>query len=303
MMGSTTIIDGFNTPRVDTSDLRYQRDPAFKPDKAALWDAPESHDGWVHSHNAVRFEIGEMKRVLEALEHTTLATWQVESVQAWWSGHETHIHEHHSNEDDIFNPMLRERIVYPEKLEADHVQLVAAMDAIAAHVRELKPGSTLTGLRPLWAHYEAIMLPHLHEEEQVGLPLARAYFTPAEIDKATQQILKRSDPVSLGSFVHVLGHKADTKQFMRENGIPGFVWHIPGSGFKALRTLYRKRMQSHIDSLLAGEQVTSVTKKQFKENAAKAAKAYVNVESVSAQSALSPCKRVNVMSAAHPRSL
>merc|ERR1711998_355651 len=227
---------------------------------------------------------------------------QVESVQAWWAGHAKHIHEHHSNEDDIFNPVLRERIVYPDKLEADHVQLVAAMDAIAANVRELKPGSQLIGLRSLWAHYEAIMLPHLHEEEQVGLPLARAYFTPQEIDKATQQILKRSNPVSLGSFVHVLGHKADTKQFMRENGIPGFVWHLPGKGFKALRTLYRKRMQSHIDSLLAGQQVTSVTKKQLKENAAKAVKAHADVDSVSTQSALSPCKRVNVMSAAHPRS-
>ena len=174
------------------------------------------------------------------------------------------------------------------------------MDAIGAHVGTLRSGGSLTALRELWLRYESLMLPHLFEEEQVGLPLARAYFTPAEIDKVTSQFVAKGDPVALGSFVHVMGHKKDAQVFMRENSIPGFVWHIPVKGFKALRTLYRVKMQSHIDSLLAGEQVSSVSKKQLKENAVKAVKVHSNVESVSTQSALSPCKRINVMSAAYP---
>jgi len=300
----TTILDGHNTPRVDVSNLSFQANPAFKPDKAHLWQSPESHDGWIHAHNAVRFEIGEMKRVVEALTIApiTLKRWHVDAVQAWWTGHEKHVHEHHTNEDDLFNPTIRTRVVYPEKLEADHVELVAAMNAIAEHVRALQPGDTLESLRALWMDYESVMLPHLHEEEQVGLPLVRAYFTPAEIDKVVATILKRSDPVSLGAFVHVMGHKKEVKLFMKENGIPGFVWHIPGSGFKALRTLYRVRMQSHIDSLLAGEVVESRTKHAAKENAAKAAKVLSTNADVIEQGALSPCKRVNVMSAAHLRS-
>jgi len=289
-----TIIDGFRTPAVDVTDLRYQADPNFAPDKTHLWKAPASHDGWVHAHNAVRFEIGEMKRVVEALGTSVLAEWQVSAVKTWWAGHAAHVHEHHSNEDDIFNPVLRTRIVYPAKLEADHVDLVAAMDAIAAHVATLAPGATLAGLRTLWLHYESIMLPHLFEEEQIGLPLARAYFTPAEIDKVTQIFLKKGDPVSLGSFVHVMGHKADAQRFMSENGIPAFVWHLPGKGFKSLRTLYRNKMQTHIDSLLAGEPVSARTKKALKENAAKAAKSHD--ESVAAQCVLSPSKRANVRS-------
>merc|ERR1719440_183274 len=192
------------------------------------------------------------------------------------------------------NPVLRKRIFYPEKLEADHVDLVAAMDAIAECVRSLKTGDTLEGLGALWARYETIMLPHLFEEEQVGLPLARAYFTPSEIEKVTSEFLKKGDPVSLGSFVHVMGHKKDAQAFMRENGIPPFVWHVPGKGFKALRTLYREKMQSHIDSLLAGEPVSARTKRHSKENAAKTAKAHSS--SVAEQSLLSPSKRVNVMS-------
>merc|ERR1712100_417314 len=128
-------------------------------------------------------------------------------------------------------------------------------DAIEKHVAALAPGATLAGLRPLWLHYEATMLPHLFEEEQVGLPLARAYFTPAEVEKMTAQFVK--SPLSIGAFVHVIGHKKDVQTFMRENGIPAIVWHLPGKGFKALRKLYRSKMQVHIDSLLAGEQVSA----------------------------------------------
>jgi len=287
-------IDGFQTPRVDTTATAFQADPAFQPDKTHLWKTPTEHDGWVHAHNAVRFEIGELRRVLEALGAQLLAGWQVQAVQAWWHGHETHVHEHHSNEDDIMNPYLRTRIRLPEKLEADHTQLIAAMEAIGAHMAGLAPGGSLAGLRPLWEHYEALMLPHLFEEEQVALPLARAYFTPAEIGKVTSEFLKKGDPVSLGSFVHVLGHKKDCKVFMREHGIPGFVWHVPGKGFKALRTLYRTKMQVHIDSLLAGEPVTARTKAELKENAAKATKAFD--ERIGAQCILSPSKRANVLS-------
>merc|ERR1711988_666432 len=106
--------------------------------------------------------------------------------------------------------------------------------------------------------------------ETVGLPLVRAFFAPAEVGKIVEQFMKNGDPVSMGCVAHVMGSKAATMTFMKHNGIPSFVWHIPGKGFKALRTLYRKKMQSHIDSLLAGEPVSARTKKHAKENATKA---------------------------------
>merc|ERR1719198_2224148 len=81
------IIDGFRTPTVDVSDLQYQADARFMPDKGRLWKTPASHDGWVHAHNAIRFEIGELKRVLEALGTAVLAEWQVHAVKTWWAGH------------------------------------------------------------------------------------------------------------------------------------------------------------------------------------------------------------------------
>lgn len=290
---AVTLLDGFRTPAVDVNDLAYQADPAFLPDKTDLWTAPAAHDGWVHAHNSIRYELGELSRVLKALGTARLQEWQVAAVRAWWAGHTKHVHEHHTNEDDIMNPFLRTRIAYPDKLEADHVDLVAAMDAIAAEVDGLAPGDTLEALRALWLHYESLMLPHLYEEEQVGLPLCRAYFTPAEVEKVTAVFLKKGDPVSLGAFVHVMGHKHHAQTFMRENGIPPFVWHLPGKGFKALRMLYRTKMQVHIDSLMAGEPVKARTKHDAKENAAKAAK--VHGDAIAEQCILSPSKRTNVM--------
>merc|ERR1712224_1163157 len=94
-------------------------------------------------------------------QRTTLADWQGSAIKAWWGNHATHIHEHHSNEDDFMNPVLKTRIAYPDKLEADHVELVQNMDAIAAQVSALAPGDTLDALTTLWLRYESLMLPHL----------------------------------------------------------------------------------------------------------------------------------------------
>lgn len=256
----TTLICGLATPKVDVTDLQYQADPQFAPDKEELWTHPPEKDGWVLAHNAIRFELASLRKALAKLGDAELRAWQVQCLKSWWDGHQTHVHEHHKNEDDIFNPFLRARVAYPDKLEADHVDLVQLMSEIDGSVAALTTGSTVTALRVLWDRYEAMMLPHLHEEEMIGLPLARAYFTPAEVAACTNQFVKNGDPRSLGAFVHCMGSKKAALAFMKANGIPSFVWHIPGAGFKSLRTVYRKKMVSHIDSLLAGKVVSSLHK-------------------------------------------
>ena len=52
------------------------------------------------------------------------------------------------------------------------------------------------------------MLPHLREEEDVALPLCRAYFTPQEVAAKLREIMKRASPIELGSFWHTCGSKA-----------------------------------------------------------------------------------------------
>jgi len=252
---ATIQLTGMTTPTVDTQDLSFQADPAHQPDKESTWVFPPEEDGWVKAHNAIRQEISLFGRALEEVGNAPLVDWQVRSIQAYWAGHEVHIHGHHSNEDEIFNPFLRTRIAYPDKLEADHVTLVELMGRLRSLVSGLTVGSSAVTLRNTWAEYEATMLPHLHEEEQVGIPLMRAYFTHKEVGALVEKILKGADPIELGAFFHFLGGKREVQAFMKQEGIPSFVWYLK---FKGLRTHYRKAMISHADSLIAGRPVVSV---------------------------------------------
>ena len=68
--------------------------------------------------------------------------WEIRTMNKWWASHSAHIHSHHSNEDDLFNPYLRTRFDYPEKLEADHTELLRHMEMIEEAMNEL---STETG--------------------------------------------------------------------------------------------------------------------------------------------------------------
>lgn len=275
---------------IDVSDPAYMADPAFPADKLSHWEnIPVADDGWVRAHNAIRHEISEFKKAIASVGEQTLEQWQVDAVKTYIKGHLVHVHEHHQNEDKVFNPFLRTRINYPEKLETDHIGLVELMNAIEAEAKILAVGSTLAPIAHLWAQYETEMLPHLREEEEVGLPLARAFFTPAEIGAVVESFMKDGDPVSMGAFVHVNGSKKCNMEFMAQNGIPFFVWYIPGKGFKALRTLYRKHMQSHVDSLIAGRPVVTLHKAKGK------APVVVADENTVAQQPTSPSKSVNAV--------
>ena len=107
-----------------------------KPDKLYTWKyAPES-DGWFRIHNALRGEMFKFKAVLEKLASTPLEPWQVSALQTYWQGHSALVHDHHDHEDKLFTPMIKTRCEYPEKLEADHDELVALMEEITGIVDE-----------------------------------------------------------------------------------------------------------------------------------------------------------------------
>jgi hypothetical protein len=90
------------------------------------------------------------------------------------------------------------------------------------------------------------MLPHFIEEEKVGLPLMRAYFSPAETQRLVQAIIKRLSPVETGSIfywlashdplsaetgsINIASIKAAMAEFLIREGAPPFVipieWHL-----------------------------------------------------------------------------
>lgn len=232
---------------VDTQDLKWQADAKFSPDKEAAWKHPKEKDGWTHAHNAIRGEISRFRDALASLaERRQLRQWEVDCLRTAWGEHQVHIHAHHSNEDEMMVPFLHERIREPEKDSDDHAALLRTLAELDEHIAGLRAGSwePVAALHEAWVAYEAMMLPHLREEELTQLPLMRAYFSPEEISPIVQKIIARGPPAEMGSFICTMGEEAFF-DFMKQEGIPGFVWYLD---FKAKRNSFRSLF---IDNLTA----------------------------------------------------
>ena len=216
--------------KVDTADLKYAKDPAaFPPDKAALWKHPLETDGWYLEHCNIRSECTKMAEVLGgALAGRKLEEWEIASLRAWFANHNEHIEGHHHHEDDLFTPFMQTRIKLPEKLTTDHVALVSLLKAVMAIVEG--PLVTTAALATAFAKYSKLLFAHLKEEEEIALPLLRAYFTPEEVAPKTQEILSQLPPHMLGGFFYHLdgqgGSKKAINQFMAQEGIPFFVYYV-----------------------------------------------------------------------------
>ena len=248
---------GLNTPLVDAKDTSFQADQKFFPDKEETWGYPAEKDGWMLAHNSIRAEVLKFEAVLTHISGRTLKDWEKEGMKVWWKAHEEHVHGHHKNEDDIMNPFLRTRIKYPEKLEADHEGIIEIMEKLKAAFEDF---SDVSNIQPLWSEYKEILMPHLKEEEQVALPLMRAYFEQKEVSPIVEKIIKSMPKLELGSFFHHIGSKHNNQVFMKQEGIPFFVWHID---FKKSRALYRKEIDSVIESLLRGTKVVCTHKAEL----------------------------------------
>jgi hypothetical protein len=237
---------------VDTQDLKWQADVKFAPDKESAWKHPMHKDGWMHAHNALRAEIARFRDALAQLAaRAQLRRWEVDCLQEAWREHRAHVHSHHSNEDDMMAPFLNTRIRSPDKLHDDHEALLITLEQLDQRIEGLSlergPGS-LDALHSEWVAYEAAMKPHLEEEEVTQLPLMRAYFTPEEITPIVQKIIARGPPAEMGSFICTMGEEAFF-EFMRQEGIPGFVWYLE---FRGKRDAFQRLFIDNLDAVAEG---------------------------------------------------
>ena len=195
-----------------------------------------------HVSFAIR-KFGMMVKFVACLKavNAPLQAWQVASLQTYWAGHESLVHSHHAHEDELFTPMLKERIVFPEKLEADHDAVLELMADVGAAVKALKEGGDVSDALAKFETYKATMEPHLVEEQNILVPLMRAYYPHGEVNKKVAEIMQKLDPVHAGAFVHSFAGKNDFMSFMSQEKIPFFVWYI---AFKSHRAVYRKEMES-----------------------------------------------------------
>ena len=218
---------------------------------------------WYIAHDSIRNELDEFMSALEATikRNEVPKEWEKASIRRWWKSHYDHIHSHHMNEDIKLNPFLRERIVYPEKLESDHVVLVDHMKMIDKLVDALSvTGTPLGELSSAWDDYMNMMKPHLLEEEYYGIPLMRAYFKQTEIGKVVQEIVgsKTAPREEMGAFIYFLGERKFRDEFMKQEGIPFFVWWLE---FKSKFEYYKIEVMPQLEALKTGVPPSSPSRK------------------------------------------
>lgn len=211
----------------------------------------------MHAHDALRYEMGLLKEALESAKKRSSSSkkFEVDCLKSAWECHAKHIHSHHSNEDELFVPFLRERIVYPEKPVTDHIGIDEKHKKISNMVMEFKEGSSFEDLYTEIVEYENLVLPHLKFEEDLCLPLMRAYFTPEEIGPMVQKIVAAGPKEEMGSFICCMGEETFRKEFMVQEGIPDFVWE---ADFEKRKAAFVENFSTPVETLKGEGEVKSV---------------------------------------------
>lgn len=124
------------------------------------------------------------------------------------------------------------------------------LDSIDKNFHDIKPGSTVDAALSEWTQYQKYMLPHLQEEEEIGLPLFRAYFTPKEATAIVMEILKHSPKLELGAIIYFCGVKNFRQDFMVQENIPFFVWYID---FQFKYNLFKDTFVKNLEAVKGGE--------------------------------------------------
>ena len=193
----------------------------FLPDKEALWKYPAISDGWFRIHNTIRAEMGKFHAMLVRVsQETVMQDWQIDALKTYWKGHFALVHSHHWHEENLFNPMLKERVELPAKLEKDHEQILKLMNGVDDEVAKISSGagSTLQPVLKAFDKYAPDMKNHLTEEENICVPLMRAYFEPKPVGEKVEKIMKKMPKIEMGSFVHHQGSQAEFQKFMAQEG-------------------------------------------------------------------------------------
>jgi hypothetical protein len=128
-------------------------------------------------------------------------------------------------------------------VEEEHKLIVTKLDKIEQLIQELEEGGTVDTLLTAWIDYEDQKKPQLLYEEEHGVPLMRAYFTPEEIVKPA------ADKLGLGAVFYWNGEDFIRNEFMPQNGIPFYVWYVD---FQFKRNAYQEEFIKNVDAVKEG---------------------------------------------------
>jgi hypothetical protein len=101
----------------DPTDKQYQLKEEFPPDKATTWEQPIEQDGWIKAHDCLRKDIATLIEAFEAsASRGPIKQWEADIIKDVFWLHNSFIHHHHSTEDDVIGPFLKQKFLYPDKV-------------------------------------------------------------------------------------------------------------------------------------------------------------------------------------------
>ncbi|KAI7839309.1 hypothetical protein COHA_007007 [Chlorella ohadii] len=179
-------------------------------DHTTDWVVPPSDDGWVLSHDALRLDMEDLQRLLDALSAQARALcnrWcHVGRPELAWRYHAHMLTVHHDTEEQLYFPLLRTRFEVPDKQSADHdriLQLIKECDAKfdAAAADPAAAAQQLGSLKASFDQFRKLCTEHYREEEVDTLPLIRRHFTPEEVRPTARQISKAYGLMDMGNYL------------------------------------------------------------------------------------------------------
>ncbi|MET7683970.1 hemerythrin domain-containing protein [Streptomyces sp. NPDC005423] len=183
--------------------------PSSTTDQLPVAGRPYTHE-MVVVHRAFRRESAYLPRLVRAVPDgaTARATKVADHVRAYLAG----LHSHHSVEDELVWPWLRERTagdeVLIDRMEEQHQRIDRSFEAVTEWVSAWeRVADPVAGEELALAldEHRAALLEHLDDEEEVVLPLVAAQLTVAEWDvvgrRGLEQIPRNRLLLTLGAIL------------------------------------------------------------------------------------------------------
>lgn len=239
----------------DPTNKDYQLSENYKPDKEITCPYQITNDDWIHAYNSLRGQIILLHEAFYSIQIRSnyLMKWEIKEIKKITYQHFLHIHTYHSNKDNLYVSELMKHMRFPKKFTADHIELVHKIEIIEDIISKLKEGDNIEeiGLISKWIEYEELVFKHLQEEEEIGIPLMRACFTPKDMVPVIQKFIPNGPPVEMGSFIYFMGVTKFRNNFMKQQGLPFLAWFI---SFKSKYDYFVKEFIDPVNSLKTGKQ-------------------------------------------------
>ncbi|MFF1920323.1 hemerythrin domain-containing protein [Streptomyces sp. NPDC058221] len=181
-------------------------------------------------HRVLRREFGQLPRLFRAAAGDRARS---KVIGAHAREMLTFLHTHHTGEDELLFPLLRERAALdPElmdRMDAQHTQVDDAVSAIASELPAWTAGADAATGERMAAHIDAMMptlIEHLAEEEQEILPIVSVTLTQSEWDALGKHGMSA---IPLTRRLVILGHiteeteDAERRRFMKVLPVPARV--------------------------------------------------------------------------------